>query len=356
MRPRPWLPGVGLLGLFLVPGAIPAQPGDLGANPRAFLKEDAGFSDPELAEIDRGRVVTRIIDTPDRSELLSVAAMRVKTSADRVLASFRDIESRRAEDEVLQIGRISQTPSPRDLEQLTLDTRDLEYLRKCRVGECSERLPADAIERFHREIDWSSPNHADKAADLWRGLLASYASAYLLHGNAGLVEYNDNREPNRIADTLGELLRRSDYLQASAPELHRYLAEFPDARPDSVEDIFYWLKEKFWLKSVSSLNHVTILGHDNPGGRLLFVTTKQLFANHYYEASLGVTVFLESKDPLGSYLVFVNRTRADVRPGGFNWIERTLAKRLVRARLLSRFRALKAKLDSSFHPPAAEEP
>jgi hypothetical protein len=349
----------GALALAALMGCLgwPASgsPTDFARNPREFLKNEGGLSDLQLSAIDRGRVVAKTIDTSDRSEVMSLAVLRVRSSADQVRHLLREVEARRKDFDVLQIGRFSAAPTAQDLGVLTLDPGDVESLRKCRVGACNERLPAEAIERFQTQVDWTSPDRVAKVNLLWRETLASYAAAYVAHGNPGLVEYDDNREPDRVADTLRTLFLRSAYLKESAPDFHRYLAEFPNLRPPSTEDIFFWLKEKFWLKNVQSLNHLSILDTTLPSGRVILAVTKQLFANHFFEASLALTVFVESADPAGSYLIFVNRTRADVRPSGFSWLERALVRRLVRGRLLGQFRAFKAKLDPSYQPLTLEE-
>jgi hypothetical protein len=105
----------------------------------------------------------------------------------------------------------------------------------------------------------------------------------------------------------------------------------------------YWMREKFWRVSVLSLNHCTIVDRRSAGERMILATTKQLYASHYYEASLATTMFVA--EPGGSYLVTINRTRADIRRSGFTWIERVLLNRLVRRRLEAQVQVLKLALE-----------
>jgi hypothetical protein len=344
---------VALGATFLLPLSTGAT--DIGHGPREFLTREAGFTGAELSALDHGRVVAKTIDTSDRLEVVSLAALRVRATLDRARQVLLDVDGRRRDSEVLEIGRIPESPTAHDLGSLTLDPGDLDSLKKCKVGDCNERLPADAIERFQAQVDWRSADRAAKANSLWQETLAGYAQAYLARGDAGLVEYADNREPGRIARDLRFLLLRSYYLKESSPELDRYLSDFPRARPDNTTDVFYYLKERFWLKSVQSLNHLSLVETTSPTGRALFAATKQLFANHFFAASLSLTAFVESREAEGSYLIFVNRTRADIRPSGFNWLERALVRRLVRGRLITQFRALKVKLDPGYQPPDSEE-
>src|SRR5262249_22058314 len=163
----------------------------------------------------------------------------------------------------------------------------------------------------------SSPGRAEKATALWRETMAAFAAAYLARGDAGLVEYDNNDMPVKVADSYARVVPRSRYLAESAPELFRYVSTFPQDRPQGLEEYLYWLKEKFWIKHVMSLNHVMILTGDGPGGRYLLAVAKQIYANQYFESSLSLTTFVEG--PAGSgTLVYVSRSRADIRKSGFN--------------------------------------
>jgi hypothetical protein len=323
--------------------------------PRVFLKTDAAFTEAELQSLDKGHVVAKTLDTTDHTEVLSLAAARVRSTAERVRKILQDVDGRRKDFEVIQIGRLPEAPTATDLGGLTLDPGDVDGLAKCKVGNCNERLPADAIERFHAQVNWSAADRVAQANRLWRETLAAYAQAYLSRGNAGLVEYADSPNSGTVAADLRLLLLRSDYLRQSAPELERHLWGFPEDRGDNTTDVFFYLKEKFWLKSVQSLNHLSLTEISSPEGKALFAATKQLFANHFFTASLSVTAFVETGEAAGAYLIFVNRTRADIHPPGFNWLERALVRRLVRGRLLAQFRAFKLKLDPSYRPATGDD-
>ena len=142
-------------------------------------------------------------------------------------------------------------------------------------------------------------------------ILRAGTSAYLKEGNPALFEYVNNDDPVRVADSLEELLRRSGFLHEAAPDLYAFVQRFPEGRPADAEDFVYWLKERFWLLNVLSVNHVVLVNRPTPSGWLVLAVSKQLYANHYYESSLGVTAFVGGKEA-GSYLISINRTRADI--------------------------------------------
>lgn len=346
---RPAIAGPALLlacGLGLAPRAALAE-GDAGLlvrDPVAFLRGEIGLTDAELGGLERGAIVAKVIDTGDRSEILSFGVTRVRTTSARALECLRDLEGRRQAPWVLQIGRLGPVPSAGDLEALTLDPREIKHLSRCRLNQCDIRLPADAIERFRTGVDWSSTYRAGRATAMFREMLLAYAASYLKGGNAVLFEYDNNDDPVRIGVSFQELLRRSGFLRDAVPDLYAFLDRFPEGRPADAEDFLYWLKEKFWLLNVLSLNHVALVNRATPAGRLVMAVSKQLYASHYYESSLGVTAFVEGKGP-GSYLIFINRARADIRRTGFTWPERVLLKYLVRGRVDAQLKHLRSQLE-----------
>jgi hypothetical protein len=329
--------------LFLLLLAPATARGSLSVRLAAF--REARLTPSEIAAVEKGDVVAKMIDTDDRSEVLSAAVLRVRATPEAMLAWLRGTDQWRRQPWVLETGRLGPAPAPRDLEALSLDAADIRDLARCHVGDCEVRLSRDAIEQFRTHVDWSSPAAAAQANGLAREILATYAAGYVKAGNAALFEYRNNDDPVHIAAGFDRILSRSSFLKETAPDVAAYLASYPHNRPPDAEDFLYWIKEKFWRTGVLSLNHSTIVDRKTAGERLIVAATKQLCATHYYEASLTTTMFLEESRE--TYLVIINRTRADIRRSGFTWIERLLLNRLVRRRLEAQVRVLKSALEGS---------
>jgi len=320
------------------------------SDPQAPLKAAGLLTDADLQQLGAGEVVAKVLDTPDRAEVASFAAVRVRASAARFLACVRDVTCLRANEDLLQEGRFEASPSAHDLAGLSLDERDRDSLAHCEVGRCDVRLPADAIEAFRTKVDWSAGRGAAAAAELFRTTLAGLAVAYREQGNHGLVVYRDNARPASIAASTDELLQRQWAVLAGAPELLAYLRDFPQAQLDGGEDFLYWYKEKFWRKTVVNLNHVIVYPKREAGESRIYVATKQLYSTHYYESGIEVLLFASDPGAASGTLLFLSRARADIRPSGFNWLERVIIRRLVRGRLMNQFRVLRQRLESAAQP------
>jgi hypothetical protein len=315
-----------------------------------LLRDYGRFSDSELAEVAAGKVAAKLLPTTDQRELAVIGIIRVDVVLSRFTQALRDIEGFKRSSEVLQIGKLSNPPNPRDLQRLTLEPSDVEALRGCRPGNCDVKLAASGIRRFGNEIDWASPDYSDRASDLFRSILLDYASQYLARGNSALIEYSDRSDVMRLEDEFKALLSQSTYLDDLAPEFGKYLAAFPSGRPRGAENFIYWSKESFGLKPVTSLTHVIIYQLAGETGNVTLAASKQIYANHYFDASLGLTFFFEhgsgSATP-GSYLVYLNRSRVDALRGGFSKLKRTIVASDLKGGLERNLRLAKRKLEAN---------
>jgi hypothetical protein len=308
------------------------------------LRRYLRLSDHDLAALARGDVVSRSRSIDSR-ELMGFGAVRVKVTAGEYARRFQDIVSFKRNEMVLQIGVFGRHPALSDVAALTLDDSDLNALSKCRVGDCDLRLPARAIERLHGTTRGDA-GFRDRATVFMRELLVSEARAYLAGGGAALGPYCDEKKPLDRFDAFRMLLRESPFRLEHHPELARYLLDYPRATLPGVEELLYWSREKFGLKPVISLTHLVIYRPpDRPG--TVFTATRQLYASHYFDASLGLSALLAaSDDPGDRYLLYSNRSRLDTFGGLFGGLARAIAQRRVRDSLAENVRETKERLEA----------
>ena len=182
-------------------------------------------------------------------------------------------------------------------------------------------LDRQTREEFNRFQEGCVEENTNTGA-LVRRLLFDYLTAYLQTGNAALIEYHDGGKAVRLADEYRSLLEQSQFLADYAPEFYKYLEELPKASSPNIEEFIYWSKEKFGLKPVISVTHASI--YRNPGSGRTLIASKQIYASHYFEASLGLTAVvgsLQQSEPC-FYLLYLNRSRSDALHGGFSGLAR----------------------------------
>ena len=319
--------------------------------PQTFLRKQLAFTTYELDALDKGEIIVKLPKTAETREVAAFAIMRLDISADFFVTRVHDIVTFKKSDNVLQIGKFSNPPRLEDLSGLTLDPAEIETIRRCKVNKCDLKMSARNIERFRKEVNWTAPGYRERATVLAREMLFEYVQAYLGGGNAALGEYNDKSYPVRLADEFQSLLQPAPYMYEYVSEFQRYLQEFPNGRPAAAEDFIYWSKEKFGLKPVVTVTHITIYKpHDGD----VLIASKGIYANHYFEASLGVTGFIQSRsfEPSRSYLIYINRSRADALRGLFAGLKRSLISGSLRDGAKKNMELIKQKLETDYKKPS----
>ncbi len=330
---------------------LPAPSQTESAEPQEFLRKFIHLEASDFATLDKGGALAKMLVSSQPTEVVPFGIIRVRISRNQFLERYRDIENFKKGKEVIQIGRFHSPPRIEDLQPLTLDSSEIESLKKCRSGDCAIKASTEMIDRFQKEINWSAPDHAAQALALYRSMLLAYVHEYLRAGNSALMVYADKKTPASLPEELESLLQASPYLAQYLPEFKQYLAEFPKEPLKDSEDFLYWSKESFGYKTVVSITHVTIL-LPSPGTTV--IASKQIYANHYFVASLGLAAFVESPQQAGgagSYLMYLNRSRVDVIQGFFSAVLRYFVKRRVLDGMDKYLRVIKERLESDIRQP-----
>jgi hypothetical protein len=305
------------------------------------LRKYVRASDADLRRLERGAVLTKTLDAPDGREVTSFGVIRVTCTADVFAARLRDIERFKASEYVLQIGRFQASPSLEDVATLTLDPGDRDAMRTCKPGSCGLRLPAAAMNRFRTTIPWGTPEDVEAAAVAMRQFLVDEARTYVTAGSSALADYADRAGTTPRAAAFKLLLRPSTFQAEYQPELFRYLEEFPRAQGEGSDSFLYWSREKFGLKPTISISHAVLQRRE---GVVVF-GSKQVFASHYFESSLGMALFVPIADTPHAYVTYLNRSRVDTLRGLLAQLARVVAARRARDGLERMLIDVKRKLE-----------
>jgi hypothetical protein len=280
---------------------------------RTFFRRTIGLSDPQVAEVESGRVVTKQLPGADKPEMAAFGAVRVTGRKDVYLERVRDVARFRQGPSTLQIGRIRVPPSIEDFAALTLEDGDFAAARECKPGDCDLKLARTALERIRREMDWKAPDARARATLLMKQMLVEYVTAYQKAGTTEMATYADDAVPLDAPAEFRKVLGASPYLVQYAPELQRHLEEYPKAKAAGAEDLFYWTKDKFGPKPTVAVHHVTVW-RDPADPTRAAVASKQIYASHYFQAALDLTAVVDA--PAGGfYLVDLYRARVDPPTG-----------------------------------------
>jgi hypothetical protein len=301
-----------------------------------LLEQKAAFEETDFATLSREQPVARLVPVSDKREVAVSGLVNIRASADDFVRSYRESMTRQSNAAILEIGSFAKEPALADLQNLTIDVQDIEDLKECVVGECQVKLSAAMIERFRREIDWQAPDYQLKATNLFKQLLLDYVRDYRSRGDAALIEYNDKRDEISVAAEHRALTGVSGYINDLLANKESGLQLF--------ENAIVWSKIKFGLKPVIAINHITIYRRNGNVGPQAVVASKQIYANHYFNAFLALTAFVNVPDT-GAYLIYENRSRADGLEGPFAKIKRGVVEKKALEGLKHILAQSKASLD-----------
>ena len=276
-----------------------------------LLKNDMAFSKKEFSRFKAGETVTKVLETDTKHEIGIFSIARINVSKDFFFRNYREKGMNLETASAGSWGIISTPPQLQNLKELTLPEEDIQDLKNCEPGDCKVKAPIEAIKKIS-QLDAKDPDFEAKANMLLQQDTVDYLGKYLKDGNKTLVEYSDKKKPVRLADQFQGLLKASPYLERYVPELYAYLDHFPGGQLDHAEDVFMWLKEDFdkgKMRPILSINHLVLYRPQGSKGDPI-VALKQLYAAHYFEASLSLTVLFEDPDGSGDSLYLVNITRA----------------------------------------------
>jgi len=281
---------------------------------RTLLRDEVELSEKDLQKLGQGEVLIRLLDTDKKPEVAVLGIMRVDVPADFFVDKYRDIELFTKADRAAEVGTFTDPPESGNLEGMTLDSSDLQAIRECKVGDCNIKLPASVMDHLRQKVDWSQPECMQQVTGQVKQMLVDYVGAYLIRGNSAMGQYDDQTYPLRMADEFHELLQEPTCLDDNVPELYEYLEFYPKINLSSTEAFVYWSKKKYGnLRPILSLNHVTIVRV--PSGIVkTLIASKQIYASHYFEASLELTALIEydkASELTGFILVHLNRSRLD---------------------------------------------
>jgi len=334
-RPRDRTDGAGwrLAGpaVLAAGAALLAMAGPRAAScpdPFAFLGPSIVVSGKERQKLDAGDAIVRVLAAEGR-EIAVLGAAAVEIDGDRLVAWMRRIEDLKKSEHVPAVGRFSEPPVLSDLAGHTLDDRDLDHLRQCRPGNCDLKLSAGEIARMRQVLAAAGTQWKPAAQEAFRRVMLDRVLAYRAHGLAGIETYADGHTDRSLPEIASALLDRSPYLGAGMPALVEHLARYPNVPLPRSESFLYWSQEEFGGRPVTSVTHVTMVRSQTAGLPDALVAGRQVFATHYQNGSLSLTLLLRGCPGPPHYLTYVSRSEVDVIRGLFGW----LARRLIQGRV-----------------------
>ncbi len=294
---------------FVGEGRGQGAPGGASGEPQRYMRT-VGFHADEIATMERGRAVARVIDEKDDIDADVVGVVHIHGREEAMVEGVRRIESFASSAPMLEVGSFGDPPSVDDLARLTFDPQDIDDLRACRIGNCDLKVGGSTMQ-LARRIDWSARDARTRASDLMKEIIVEHVRRYLVEGRKALAIYDDDDVPHSVAAEFEKILDQSPNLLRYNPDFIHYLLDFPDRRLPGVDDFLYWSQEKL-RKPVVSVVHACIEKVTREGQTGYFIALKHIYDSHYFRANVEfLTLVPATGGESGFYLVHSIRARMD---------------------------------------------
>lgn len=311
---------------------------------RRIMRQEAAFGDGDFSELDKGEAVVKPLSRKDKKEVAVCGVLRLPNLSATSFTAFRDSLSQRDNKTILAGSKFNTPPVVGDLESLELEKRDIDDLKKCAVGKCDIKMSAAMITRLQSTVDWNAPEYRSQTTQIFRQMLVEYVLDYETRGEQGLMQYDNRKQPLRLADEHRMLLDASLFLDELAPEFTKYMRNFPRADLAGVENRLDWANVNFGVKPIITITHTISYANQGDSSARYLIATKGIYASRYVDSSLALSMLLRfpSGGSADTYLVFTNISRSDSLGGFFGSLKRGVVNKeaedrvrdmLLRARL-----------------------
>jgi len=338
------------LSLLLLASSMGSAAGERAFVLDKFLQENVRLNAGQIDSVHRGKAVAVVLDSPTPDEVFVFGTVYVEATPESYLQLANDFDALRKLPGYLAVQRFSNPPQTSDLGGFAIDADDLKELKSCKPGDCEVQLPSEAMDQFQKSINWTAADATSQANRLAQQMALQALLAYQKGGNAALGEYRDKDHPTRVAETFRSLLGRLKSLPVYLPDLNRFLLEYPGMELANSHSEFYWEKVNFGLKPTIRIVQQIIYRGSSPAGPVHAVALKQLYASHYFQGALDLTVCTKDAarpNEQGFYLITVKASQQAGLTGLKGGILRKVAVGKTRSSLERTLTAIKQKLEAA---------
>lgn len=308
-----WLPLV--LAVFALVNEAQAE---LPATPE--LLANLGLSGDEISRIASGEVVRPDFSAASDRELVVAMVFQMPAKPGELVARVREDAFDRVDPTVTAFGVIGEATGPEAFAALELGKDAARQFARAEPGD-DIHLSTSEIAAFDALGQSAS---ADQVAVQLRRMLADRLAAYRARGLAGIAAYDqgggDVRSP---AEELGIAAEAMVGLKRVAPQAYRVLLEYPEARPEGMEESFRWSQFDAHGSPAIALTHVMLV----PDGDAWILVQRQFYVSASYNSEQAVGAFLPSKD--GTVVIYTNRTSTDQVTGFGGGAKRSIGSKLL---------------------------
>ena len=311
----------------------------------AQVAQALGFDRAAEQKLLAGEIVTAEREETTAKQLAVAIGMLIKGDPAALATAVLDGQTLKANPAILGFGRIDPAAPEAGLAGIAYTAGEVDEVRKLLDAKAGDEfnLSADELAALQKRTSRYDPKQAGDPTvvqavnEAYRSILAGRLQAYLARGVAGIAPYQRDGEVSDPAEDLRAAAEASQVLQQAAPDLYRFLVDYPEHQPADVEQAFFWVKEVANDRPLFSLNHRMV--QRRPDGVILLSRT--FYAGHSFNASLSGAGVLPVQ--AGNAVFYTNRTSSDQVAGFMQGMRHEMGRGMMRDALIESFEAIRAQ-------------
>ena len=267
----------------------------------------------DLAAVERGEVIVQDLPTRERRDVAVIGVIHVARPRAEIVRMARATGGAAIGAAHGFRHQVETAETVDDLASLRLSQDDLKGLAKCKQDACNMKLALADMAALRSIVTSETPDAGARAEEYLRRRLADQVASYHRAGNAGLTVYND-RGSVAAGRAFEALVEDSCRLAPAAPELTHFLLDYPRAEVPGESSVIYWALDSLprTHPTIRIMHEVTYTPAHDAGTTI--VASKQLYANHYFEAGLEVLAAADDSVAGGTTVVILRHYRFDQLP------------------------------------------
>ena len=307
------------------------------------IADNLGLSSADKKSVLAGDLVSRTMKSTNDRELAVAMVFMVNLSVDDLKKEADQHLLTTADPETIAWSSITGEGSLDDFSTLTLDPdpdkRATAYLN-AQPGE-DLNLDKTEITAFNRLKIPSGESAAGVVRAAVSHQLLKRFQSYRQKGLAGVSPYARGKgKTTSAADDLKSATESLSLLREALPGLYKILLNYPNDKPEGLEESF------MWSNYTAHGEPVFILTHDFSftDGKAYAIVQRQFYVSGSYNAGQSVTAFVPVKD--GTVVFYLNRTSTDQVTGFGSSTKRSIGSKVMASQLKELYEKVRAKAEA----------
>jgi len=220
------------------------------------LLHEAGFKESEVRQVHEGKLVNSIVESTSERELAAQMAFLIHAPASVLRQIYTSSPLKKEFDpSVAALGNISGEGSLQDFAAIKLDP-NADSVAKAYLHASPGSVFNLAKNEIHAFKTLGNKSDKKLVEACFHEILLDHYRAYRKEGLAGILPYaRSGGKDFRPGDELKHQIEMASILERESPSFHRHLIDYPNARPEGLDEYFFWVNSVLDEKPTVALVH-----------------------------------------------------------------------------------------------------